>query len=467
MLLFLLLAAAAPFPPDVAQRLVGGALTDGVAYARLAELTDTIGPRLSGSAGAAAAVRWGEQKLKQDGLSVRLEPVKVPHWVRGEERGEILPAAGSVGHPLVLTALGGSVGTPAGGLSAEVVEVHSLAEATALGEQARGKIVFYNHAMGTKGGYRDFVDLRTKGPITAAAVGAEGALVRTLATSSLRSPHTGATFYEAASRNVPGAAISTEDADLLHRLLQRGRVSVKLSLGCQWLPDADSFNVVADIRGRELPDEVVVVSAHLDSWDLATGATDDGAGIAIVMEAGRLIAQEKRAPRRTVRVILYMNEENGLAGGKAYYAAHQAEMPKHQAAIEADSGSGRPLSFTVLGPGGAALLKPWLAPLATLGLVDISEGDTGGSDISPMEESGVTFLGVNQDSTHYFETHHSRADTLDKVEPDLLARNAAAFAVLAYAAAEMPERLPRPPAHLPEHGAASAPQGPPKSNAVH
>ncbi|HZR10750.1 MAG TPA: M28 family peptidase, partial [Myxococcales bacterium] len=352
-MLLALLLLAAPVPPDVASRLVGGALTSGVAYSRLEELTDTIGPRLSGSAGAEAAVRWALKKFQQDGLAARLEPVKVPHWVRGEESGEVLPAPGIAGHPLALTALGNSVG---GTVTAEVIEARSLSE---LGQSARGKIVFFNHSMTTPAGYGQFVELRSHGPSAAARAGAVGMLVRSLATASLRSPHTGMTGYDPEVQKIPAAAVSTEDAELLHRLLQRGAVRARLSLGCRMLPDADSANVVAEVRGREKPDEVVLLGAHLDSWDLAQGANDDGAGVAMVMEAGRLIASLPQRPRRTVRIVLFMNEENGLAGGKAYAAAHQAELARHVAALEADSGAGRPLSIRLrAGEGGRALLRP-------------------------------------------------------------------------------------------------------------
>jgi hypothetical protein len=437
----LLFAALLIFPPEVAQRLVGGALSSGVAYARLAELSDTIGPRLSGSPGAEAAVKWALKKFQQDGLEARLEPVKVPHWVRGEERGEILPSSYAVGHPLALTALGGSVG---GAVTGEVIEARSLADVAALGERARGKVIFFNHTMGKKGGYGDFVEMRTKGPSEAAKVGAAGTLLRSLATASLRSPHTGTTIYDPGAPKIPAAAISVEDAELIARLLQRGAVKVRFSLGCRWLPDADSANVVADVRGSELPEEVVLLGAHLDSWDLATGATDDGAGVVIVMEAGRLIAREH--PRRTVRIVLFMNEENGLAGGKGYAAAHLAELPRHVAALEADSGGGRPLEVIVnSGESGAALLKPWLLPLESLGVAGPGAGDAGGADISPLSPFSVPMVSVRQDGTHYFETHHSAADTLDKVEPEPLARAAAAVALVAYALAEMPQPLPRPP----------------------
>jgi hypothetical protein len=439
----LLVATLMVFPPDVAQRLVGGALSDGVAYARLSELTDTIGPRLSGSPGAEAAVKWALQRFQQDGLAAHLEKVIVPHWVRGEERGEILASSFAVAHPLALTALGGSVGTPQGGIVGEVIEARSLEEIAALGQSARGKIIFLNHTMGEKGGYGDFVGLRTHGPSEAGKVGAAAVLLRSLATASLRSPHTGATNYDLGAPKIPGAAVSVEDAELIHRLLQRGTVTVKLVLGSRSLPEVESANVIAEVRGREAPDEVVLLGAHLDSWDLATGATDDGAGVAIVMEAGRLIAKER--PRRTVRIVLFMNEENGLAGGKGYAAAHQAELVNHVAALEADSGGGRPLGVSVhAGEAGAAQLRPWLTTLALLGIAEAIDGEAGGADLGPLGPFAVPMISLQQDSSHYFETHHSAADTLDKVQPETLAKTAAAVALVAYALAEMPKPLPRP-----------------------
>jgi carboxypeptidase Q len=440
-LLLALLLISAPPPPDATHRLMAGALSDGVAYARLEELTDTIGPRLSGSAGAEAAVQWALRKLQQDGLAARLEPVKVPHWVRGAESGEILPAQGIVGHPLALTALGNSVG---GNVSAEVIEARSLDEVAKLGAAVRGKIVLLNHSMNTPEGYGKFAELRTRGPSVAGKAGAAGVLVRSLATASFRSPHTGVTVYEEGAPRIPAAAVSTEDADLLHRLLRRGPVRAKFSLGCRMLPDADSANVVADVPGREKPEEVVLIGAHLDSWDLATGANDDGGGVAMVMEAGRLIAGLSEHPRRTVRVVLFMNEENGSAGGKGYAAAHGAELGKHVAALEADSGSDKPLAVRLhAGTGGVALLSPWLAPLASLG-IQLEEGDAGGADIGPMGAAAVPFVVVHPDPTHYFDIHHSAADTLDKIDPWNLAKNAAAVAVVAYSIAEMPDPLPRP-----------------------
>lgn len=441
MLLALLLLA--PFPQDVAQRLAGGALGEGLAWSRLRELTDGIGPRLSGSPGAEAAVQWALQAMKQDGLAARLEKIRVPHWERGEERGEVLPARGVAAARLAVTALGGSVG---GDFTAEVVEAGSLDELAALGERARGKLVFFNHSMHTPAGYGQSVAMRSHGPSAAGRLGAAGVLLRSLATASLRSPHTGMTSPEEGAPRIPAAAISVEDAELLHRLLTRGPVRVHLALGCRWLPDADSANVVADVRGREKPDEVVLLGAHLDSWDLGQGANDDGAGVVMAMETGRLIASLKTPPRRTVRIVLFMNEENGLAGGKGYAAAHAAELSRHVAAMESDSGAAKPLGIVLhAGPGGAALLSPWLAPLQTvLGIGMTSEGEAGGADLTPIAAATVPMAGVRVDGTHYFDIHHSAADTLDKVDPQELAQDTAAYALLTYALAEMPQTLPRP-----------------------
>jgi Zn-dependent M28 family amino/carboxypeptidase len=370
----------------------------------------------------------------------------VPHWVRGEERAEVLAARGRAGHALAITALGGSPGTPTGGVTAEVVEVRSLAEVHALGDKPRGKIVFFNHNMSTAGGktgYGESSPLRNHGPAEAAKVGAAGAIVRSLATASLRDPHTGATTFDDGAPKIPAAAASVEDAELLHRLLQQGPVQVRMTLGCRTLPDAESVNVVADVRGREKPEEIVLLGAHLDSWDLAQGAVDDAAGVGIVMEAARLIAQLPQRPRRTVRVVLFMNEENGLAGGKTYARVHASEAERHVAALESDAGAGRPTAIALrAGPGAQALLTPWLAPLEELGAASFG-GDASGADIGPLGALRIPFVGVQQDVSHYFDYHHSAADTLDKVVSAELAQTAAAVTWIAYALAEMPQPLPR------------------------
>ncbi len=448
---------ASAYSQATAERLIGPALTEGHAYARLAELTDGIGPRLSGSEGAAAAVQWALRGFKADKVTAWTEPVKVPRWVRGEERGEILASERTRGHPLSLLALGHSAPTPPEGITAEVVEVTSLEGLAALGDSVKGKIVFFNHTMAVAADYGKFAGLRGRGPAAAAKAGAVGALVRSLATASLRTPHTGSTRFEDNGPRIPAAAVSTEDADLLHRLLEAGPVRVKVVLGCSELPEVDSHNVIAEIPGREKPKEIVVISAHLDSWDVGTGAHDDGTGVAMVMEAARLIAKLPQKPRRTVRVVLFMNEENGLRGARAYAEAHAAELERHVAAMEMDAGGGRPVGVSLrAGAGGQELLRPWLKPLVALGAGQFSAREAGGADLSPMYPAKVPFFGVEVDSSRYFDVHHTHADTLDKVDPQDLARGTAAVAWVTYALAEMPGTLvrPEPPAERP--GAAPA-----------
>ena len=431
--------------PQVAGKLIGTALSEGHSYARLAELTDTIGTRLSGSEGAEAAVAWAKRSFEADGVKVWLEPVKVPRWVRGEGSARVVASERGRAQPLSILALGGSVGTPPEGLTAEVLEVRSLEEAVALGEKARGKILFFNHAMAEAQDYGKAAGMRTRGASAAAKVGAVGMLIRSLSTASLRTPHTGAMSYEEGVAQVPAAAVAAEDAELLHRLLARGPVKVELRLSCQSLPEADTFNVVAEVKGREKPREVVLLGAHLDSWDVGTGAHDDGAGVVMVMEAARLLQTLSPAPRRTVRVVLFANEENGLRGGRAYAQAHAAELPEHVAALEMDAGGGRPLGVVLrAGAGGEALVKPWLAPLAALGADNMLTGDAGGADLSPLTPARVPFVGLRVDSSRYFDVHHSEADTLDKVDPKDLGRSTAALAWLSYVLAEVPGVLPRP-----------------------
>ena len=450
-----LLAAAPAWPapvapprevPPEAALLVGRALSEGGAYQRLAELTDTVGARLTGSPGAEAAVRWAQARFQRDGLATHLEPVRVKRWVRGAELAEVLPAPGWRGQPLAVTALGGSPPTPPGGLVAEVVEAFGLEELQKLGDAVRGKVVLLQHHMGEGEGYGKAARLRSRGPAGAARAGAAGALVRSLSTFSLRAPHTGQTRFDPGERPIPAAALSTEDADLVHRLLRRGTVKVKLTLGCGPgdPPEADSANVVAEIRGRERPEELVLLVAHLDSWDLGTGAVDDGAGVAMVMEAMRLAARLPRPPRRTLRAVLTMNEENGLDGAVAYAERHRDELSRHVAAIEADMGAGRPAGVRVTaGAGGLEVVRALVGPLAALGAATVAEGG-GGADVSPLHYQRVPVLSVDQDTSRYFDWHHSAADTLDKVNRRDLAEATAALAWLAWALAEAPQALPRP-----------------------
>jgi carboxypeptidase Q len=439
-------ASASAGDSDPAQAIVDAGLRSDGAYRKLAWLTDRIGPRLSGSENLEKAVRWCKEEMTRDGLdNVRSEKVMVPHWVRGEASGRILaPAA----HPMAILALGMSDGTPLEGTTASVVEVSSLDEAKALGEKARGKIVLYNKRIYPNGGddrgYGSAVNLRYKGAAEAAKVGAIGMLIHSLATADLRLPHTGAMAYEDGVPHIPAAAISPEDAELIHRFLAAGEtVTVAFTTSCKNLPDAESANVVGEIRGTQAPEEVVVIGGHLDSWDVGTGAQDDGAGVAISMEAVRLIRSLGLKPKRTIRAVLFTNEENGLRGGKAYAEAHAAELPKHVAAIESDSGGARPQGFGVsAGTGGVDVVRTLAAPLATIAADDVRDGG-GGADISPMGDAGVPQLGLRQDGTHYFDIHHTMADTLDKVDPHELAMNATAMAVMAWQLANLDPPLGR------------------------
>jgi Zn-dependent M28 family amino/carboxypeptidase len=443
---YLLVIEAASPPSDIPARLVGAAVTEGKVLATLEELSDTVGPRPAGSPGAQAAVEWALRTFKADGLKAWTEPVLVPVWVRGVETGEVVAAPPALNQTLHLTALGNSAPTPPNGVTAELVEVSSLEELEGLGEAVRGKLVLLQHAMAEAKGYGEAARLRTRGPAQAARQGAVGALVRSLATASLRSAHTGQTSF-GATPPIPAAAVSVEDALLLHRLRARGPVTVRLVLGCGPGKPAKAWsaNVVAEVRGREKPDEVVLVSGHLDSWDLGAGAVDDGAGVALAMEALRLISKVGLAPRRSVRAVLYMNEENGLQGGVAYAQRHAAELPRHVAALEADSGAGRPLGAKLeAGPGGAELVRRLLSPLSALGAAQLREGG-GGADIEPLRYAGVPVLELWQDTSRYFDWHHSAADTFDKVVASELVLSAAAYAVLAWQLADAPERLARPP----------------------
>jgi Zn-dependent M28 family amino/carboxypeptidase len=431
-----------------ASSIVAETLRFASAYERLRVLTDTIGARLAGSAAELKAIAWAKSEFEKDGLAVRLEPVMVPVWVRGEERADIVAP---MTQPLVILGLGGSVGTPAGGITAPVVVVGSSEELNALGaDKVRGRIVLYdNPFVRTAEEFSDYgraVKYRGSGASDAARLGAVAALVRSVATATLRTPHTGALRYADDAPKIPAAAVTIEDAMLIHRLADSGQeIRVRLVLDDRAEPDRQGANVVAEIPGREKPEEIVLIGAHLDSWDVGTGAIDDGAGCAMVLEAMRVIAAGP-APRRTVRAVLFANEENGLRGGRAYRDAHQAELDRHVAAIEADSGAARALGLSVqAGDGGVQMVGDLLTSLlAPIGAARFREGH-GGSDISPLESGGVPMLGLSLESTRYFDWHHTAADTLDKVDPAELQQATATMAAAAWALADAAGTLPRVP----------------------
>jgi carboxypeptidase Q len=447
-LLTLLTLAPQADPPPEASRILAEALR-GESSRILADLTDGVGARLAGSPGADAAVRWAVDWFRAQGIPVRAEPVLVTHWIRGEERAEVVARKGGRPQPLTVTALGMSAPTPPGGVAGEVLEVRSLEELSALGAKVKGRIVLFQHDMKDTSGYGRFAGLRMRGPAAAARQGAVAALVRSLSTATLRIAHTGATLFPPGEKAIPAAALSVEDAELLHRLLARGPVTVRLFLGGHLAdpPLAPSANVVAEILGSEKPEEVVVIGAHLDSWDLGTGAIDDGAGVAMVLDTMRIVASMPRPPRRTLRAVLFMNEENGGEGAVAYHESSLAAGTRHVAAMEADAGAGRPTGVNVTaGQGGMEAVRAMAAPLDVLGASRVGAGG-GGVDISPLAYAGVPLLSLAQETSRYFDWHHSAADTFDKVEPRALAEATAAFAWMAWALAESP--APLPPAPIP------------------
>jgi carboxypeptidase Q len=435
-----------------AASIIAGARADDGAYTELAYLTDRIGHRLSGSAGLTAAVAWTAAEMKRDGHDVRTEKVMVPHWRRGAERGELIAPQQ---RPLHLLGLGGTVPTPRGGVTARVVVVKDWAELKAKAAQVKGAIVLFDVAMPAysedKGsGYGDVVGYRAAGASEAAKLGAVAMLMRSVTAHSLRTPHTGSLRYQDGVPKIPAAAVSVEDASLIARLAAAGvEVRVRLSLASEVLPDAESANVVGELRGRELPDEVVLLGAHLDSWDVGQGAHDDGAGCVIMMQALTTLRRLGLTPRRTIRVVLFTNEENGVRGGRGYAEAHRADGPSHVLAVESDSGGFAPKGFDVDMKDATAKARVLArvsaiaSLLGDLGATRVREGH-GGTDIEPLAAYGVPTLGLRVDGRTYFDIHHTEADTLDKVDPRHLADNVAAIAVLAYLAAEWPTRLDAP-----------------------
>lgn len=373
-----------------------------------------------------------------EGHDARTERVMVPHWVRGQEEGAIVAP---VQRNLHLLTLGGSVGTPRRGIVGDVVVVSSFDELEALGDTVAGKIILFNRVMpayNDKDGsqYGPTVTYRGRGPQVAGQKRAIAALVRSVTARSLRSPHTGAMWYEPKAPQVPGVASSVEDAELIARLAAAGEtVRVRLKLGAKTLPDAPSANVIAELRGREKPDEIVLIGAHIDSWDVGQGAHDDGAGCAIVMEALSLVRRMGLTPRRTIRVVLFTNEENGTRGARAYAAQHKGD--RHIAAIEADSGGFDPTGWDVDGTDAhLSYIGDIASLLASLRADDVDKGTGGGADIAYLKPTTIPLIGFRTEGSRYFDYHHSQADTLDKVDPESLRKGVAAMAVMAYVLAD-------------------------------
>ncbi|MDZ7290086.1 MAG: M20/M25/M40 family metallo-hydrolase [candidate division KSB1 bacterium] len=428
---------------EVAGEIIRTALAEGQAYRLLAELTK-LGPRLSGSPQAAAAVEWSRHAMQRLGFqNVRLQEIMVPHWERGPIEEAAIINSNIVGTvPLTVCALGGSIATPEMGIVAEVVEVKSFEELKALGKKAEGKIIFFNRPMdptriNTFEGYGSAVSQRSGGAVEAAKVGGVAVLVRSLTTRLDDVPHTGSTHYQDGVPKVPAAAISTMDANLLSQLLaQEKTVCVRLKLTCQTFPDAPSANVIGEIVGSEKPEEIILVGGHLDSWDKGTGAHDDGAGCVQSLEALRLLQQLNRKPKRTIRAVLFMNEENGLRGGEAYAREAATSKEKHLAAIEADRGGFAPRGFSVDADSARfALIARWAYLFEEIDADKITKGG-GGADISMLMKQGVPGIGLVPEIQRYFDYHHSDNDTIDAVNERELNLGAAALAILCYVLAQ-------------------------------
>ncbi len=433
---------------DAADRLIDAALADSTAYWRLGRMADAFGGRLSGSPGLERAIDWILSEMRKDGLDdVHALPVLVPHWVRGRESAELIRPRR---HPLHMLGLGGSVGTPAGGITAPVLVVGSFDELTRRAAEARGKIVLFDFPFSTTlppfKAYEEAVQYRVSGPSAAARVGARACLIRSVASFSIQSPHTGVMHYDSTAARIPAAALSVEDAQLLHRLQDRGEpVVVRLRMEARTLPDAPSRDVVAELRGSERPDEVVVVGGHIDAWDVGGGAMDDGGGALSAWQAVRLMQRLGLRPRRTVRVVLWTNEENGSRGALGYRDRYAADLGKHVLAIESDNGVFAPTGFGVVGSAPALAAAQQIGPLLQrIGAGTIEAAPSGPeADVAPLAERGVPAMGLEVDASRYFWYHHSAADTFDKIDAGEMARCVAALAVMAYVVADLPDPLPR------------------------
>jgi len=424
-----------------AERIIAAALADSAAYDRLSYLTDRFGHRFSGSESLERALDWMLEEMRADGLeNVRGEPVMVPRWVRGAESARMVEPRPQA---LPMLGLGGSEGTPVGGLTAEVLVVGSFDELRERAAEAAGRIVVYDAPFVT---YGETVQYRTQGAIEAARVGAVASLVRSVGPFGMKTPHTGGMSYQEGVPRIPHAALAMEDVMMLRRLQERGeRPVVQLRMDARTLPDVMSRNVVAELVGRELPDEIVVLGGHSDSWDVGQGAMDDAGGVVAAWEAVRLLKALDLRPRRTVRVVAWTNEENGLRGARAYAADHADEVARHVLAIESDNGAFMPSGVSFTGsPAATAIIEAIGRLLAPIDATTVAPGG-GGADIGPLMERGVPGMAPLVDGSRYFWYHHTDADTVDKLDPDEVARVTAVMAVMAYVVADLEETLPRGP----------------------
>jgi len=437
--------AYAGIPPDSAARaLLRAGFGTNNAFSLLKELTEQAGHRLSGSAGSLKALDLTQQMMREAGLThVRVESVMVPHWDRGTtEEAVLLDASGRRIRPLAVCALGGSVGTPVEGITADVVEVHSFDQLHALGRAAAGKIVFFNRPMDPTqldpfNAYGGAVDQRGRGAVEAARAGGVAAIVRSMTSAHDNVPHTGAMAYVDTLRKVPAVAIGIQDADRLSAVIAQGTTPrIRIRLDCRTFPDAPSGNALGELAGTEFPDQIIVVGGHIDAWDKGSGAHDDGAGCVQAIEALRLLHEIGVQPRRTIRAVMFMNEENGGRGGQGYAASSHRLTEKPIAALESDRGGFAPRGFSVQADSATvARVRQWQSFLALLDAGKVEAGH-GGVDITPIVDKGTPGFGLLVDRQRYFDYHHSENDTLDKVHPRELEHGAIVMALLLYLLSE-------------------------------
>ncbi len=422
-----------------ADKIIDAALLDEEAWEQLAYLVDTFGPRFSGTQSLEDAIDWILDGMRADGLeNIRGEEVMVPRWIRGQESLRLVEPRVA---DLKMLGLGGSIGTPDEGIEADVLVVDSFEDLTARSAEAEGRIVLFNTPFTS---YGETVKYRVDGAVRAAEAGAVASLVRSVGPSSLYTPHTGNMSYQQGIDRIPHAAVTIEDAAMMQRMQDRGqRVRVRLMMDAETHPDVPSRNVVAELVGSENPEQIVVLGGHIDSWDVGQGAMDDAGGCIAAWAAVRLLKELDLRPRRTLRVVLWTNEENGLRGATGYRDHHADELEDHVLAIESDAGVFKPTGF---GFGGTETAYDVIDEIGEL-LDRIGSGNIvrggGGADISPLMREGVPGMGLIVDRSRYFDLHHSPADMLDKLDPHEFNLCVATMAIMAFVVADMPDRLPR------------------------
>ena len=439
--------AAEPSEAEIVSQLRDYAVKSNLPYDILESLTTEVGPRMAGTPQDAMAVKWAVDKFNDLGFDkVWTEPVTFDTWIRKHESAYV---TAPYQHELKITALGFSIPTPETGIEAEVVHFRTIDDLIESPEDsAKGKIVFISRKMErfrNGRGYGPVVKARNTGAVEAAKKGAVAVIIRSVGTDSHRLPHTGMMRYQEGVKKIPAAAMSNPDADLMERIFTRDKpVKIKLRLDSHAGPEYTSYNVIGEMTGREFPDEKVVIGGHLDSWDLGTGAVDDGAGVAITMAAAKIIGDGKYRPRRTIRVVLFANEEQGLVGAKAYAAKHWSDLNNHVTGAESDFGAGKIYEFASrVAEDNLPVVKKMAKLMKPLG-IEYADNKAGpGPDLIPVYRLGMSVFSLRQDGTDYFDLHHTADDTLDKVKPENLAQNTAAYIVFAYIAANSEQKITR------------------------